>query len=173
MFGLQTGSERFVLCLGAAAGWPAVQEEVLRFLGTAPERAEFGVVAFGAGASAFRKSLAGNTGTNRAALAKWMKGLELGGRNDLWTGLDAAFDLAEEEGADTLVVFNPARPTEVGDSPATLFRPRQIWFALSYRNALLQIRVLAYGRSDGGDAHFLQGLAREYGGGCIPLPSRR
>jgi len=173
VFGLQTGSERLVLCLGAAAGWPAIREEALRFLGAAPERAEFGVVAFGAGAEAFRKSLAPNTGTNRKALAKWMEDRELGGRNDLWTGLDAAFDLTGKEGADTLVVVNPAPPTEVGESPAKLFRPRQILYALSHRNALLQVRVLAYGRSGGGDAYFLQELAREYGGGCIPLPSGR
>jgi len=172
-FALPTGSERFVLCVGTARGWAEIQKEINRFLATVPESAEFALVAFGAGAEPFKRGLVANSGTNREALAKWMEKREPGARNDLWTGMDAAFGIAEEGSADTLILFNPGPPTQIGDSPALVTSPRQIWYELSYRNALLGVRVLGYGASGGGDSYFLQELAREQRGGFIAFPSER
>ena len=138
-----------------------------------PERAEFAVVAYGAGAAAFKRGLVANNATNRKALATWMRGLELGARNDIWTGLDLAFDLAGKARADTIILVNPTRPTLVGDSPALVTRPVQIGYELEYRNELLGIRILGHGTSGGGDSYYLQGLAAQFGGGFIPLPSDR
>jgi hypothetical protein len=165
-FGLPTGSERFVLCVLAM---PGVETEVLRFLGTVPERAQFAVVRFGSGAKAFKP--VSNTATSRKALAKWFG--PLGDRNDLWAGLDLAFDLAEKMNADTLILFNPTRPTLVGDSPALVTRPVQMHYELAYRNELRGIRILGNGTSGGGDSYYLQALARQFKGGFIPTPTDR
>jgi hypothetical protein len=172
-FGLPTGSERFVLCLLATAAWPAMQQEVSRFLATVPENAQFAVVAYGAGAVAFKSALVANSRANRKALAKWMAARKLGGRNDLWAGIDLAFNLAEAARADTIILVNPTRPTLVGDSPALVTRPVQMHYELDYRNELLGIRILGYGTSGGGDSYYLQGLAGRFGGGFIPMPSDR
>jgi hypothetical protein len=172
-FGLPTGSEALVLCVDAGPAWEAVQGEVSRFLGTLPERAEFGIVAFGAGATAFRKKLVAASGANRDAAAKWMEGLRIGSRADLYDGLQAAFDLADggrnrAARADTIVLFAPQRPSEVGLSPTLVGNPRQIALELGRRNALLRLRVLAAGASGGGESYYLQQLARPHGGGFKP-----
>lgn len=172
-FGLPTGSERVILCVEAGPAWDAVRTEVARYLGTLPQRAEFGIVAYGAGAGTFKKKLVTASGANRAAAAKWMEGVKRPGRSDVYDGLRLAFELADGGArrparADTIVVVTLQRPTDVGLSPTLVGSPRQIALELARRNALLRVRVLAYGLSGGAQSYYLQMLARPYGGGFRP-----
>jgi len=172
-FGLPTGSERVVLCVDGGAALAAVAKEVERYLGILPPRAEFGIVVYGVGARVFKKKLVAATGANRAAAAKWMAGLKLAGRTDIHDGLELAFDLVGGDGkrparADTLVLVALQRPSQVGLSPTRVGNPRQIALEWARRNALLRVRLLAFGKSSGGESYYLQNLARPYGGGFRP-----
>jgi Mg-chelatase subunit ChlD len=162
-----------ILCVDASAGWEAVQAEVARYLGTLPERAQFGLVAYGMGARGFKKGLVAASGANRQAAAKWMAAQKLSGRTDVYDGLQLALDLADGGAkrpakADTIVVVALQRPTEVGLSPTLVASPRQIALEIGRRNALLQLRIHAFGVSGGGQAYYLQKLARAFGGGFRP-----
>lgn len=169
-FGLPTGSERIVICVDGAAARGQVRKEVGRFLESLPERAQFALVAFSDGASAFRKKPVAATGANRAAALRWLEKRKPGERADLYDGLQLAFDIADAGSGkparmDTIVLFAPRRTTAVGDSPTLVAGPRQIALELGRRNRLLRIRLHAMARSSGGQAYFLQTLARPYGGG--------
>jgi len=171
-FGLPTGSTRVILCVDAALG-AAARGEIARFLGTLPASAEFGIVAFGAGARAFKKKLVAASGANRAAAAKWMERVDLAGRADIYDGLQLAFDLADAgknrpARADTIVLAAPQRPTRTGMSPTLVDNPRQIALEIGRRNALLRVRIHAIGLSTAAQSYYLQQLARAYGGGFKP-----
>jgi len=171
-FGLPTGSTRIILCVDAALG-SAARGEVARFLGTLPASAEFGIVTFGAGARAFKKKLVTASGANRAAATKWMERIDLAGRADIYDGLQLAFDLADAgknrpARADTIVLAAPQRPSRSGLSPTLVDNPRQIALEIGRRNALLRVRIHAFGRSSGAQSYYLQQLARAYGGGFKP-----
>ncbi|MEM8882772.1 MAG: hypothetical protein AAGD14_01730 [Planctomycetota bacterium] len=174
-FTLPTGSQRVILCV--PAGSPVVDEETLRFLGTLPQSARFGVVAFGTGAKPYKKGLIENRPAERAALKKWLAKQKEGRALDTWTGLEAAFDMADAgrgkpPRADTIVVVSPDRPTARDFTMAVVCNPRQIGFELAHRNQLLRLRILAYGQSGGGESYFLQELASPYGGGYRPISPR-
>ena len=169
-FGLPTGSERIVICVDGATGREQVRAEVRRFLESLPERAQFALVAFSDGADRFKKKPVAASGANRAAAVRWLEKRKPGKRADLYDGLKLAFDIADGGSSkparmDTIVLFVPRRPTAVGDSPTLVANPPQIALEFARRNRLLRIRVHATARSGGGEAYYLQALARPYGGG--------
>ncbi|MHC4956613.1 MAG: vWA domain-containing protein, partial [Planctomycetota bacterium] len=170
---LPTGSERIIFCVEAGVARGQIRNEVMRFLGTLPERAEFGLVAYASGAAAFKKKLVAASVANRDAAAKWMQDLALGDRAHLYEGLRLAFDLADggkkkPARADTIVVVALRRPSEVGVAPTRVGNPRQIALEALRWNELLRVRVLAFGLSGGAESFYLQQMARPYGGGFMP-----
>jgi len=164
-FGLPTGSQRFILCVPANS--PGVNTEIERFLGSVPSSAEFALIVFGAGAAKFRKKMVANSGGNRAAALKWLQGRHVTSGMDTYSGLDLALTFAAK--ADTLILVSPGRPTARDYSAALVCSSRQIGFEIEYRNRLHRLRILAFGRSTGGESFYLQRIVRPYGGGFRQL----
>jgi len=155
-----TRSQAIVWCLDASIpeAWEELKARAESGVRLLPEGSRFGVVVFAGEVDVFRKKLVEANESNRQALASFLGKVKAGGGADLWGGLSAALDLAED-GADTLFL------TAISGPRSGLYEdPRQVALEANVRNALLGIRIHTFGRSEGAESFYLQELARPFGG---------
>jgi hypothetical protein len=167
-FGVRSSTLAAVYCVQATAAWEQVREEVKRSVATLPDGAQFGVVAYGGDARAFKRKLVDANEPNRAALGAWLDAVEVEPGADPYAGLSAALDLAGGKGdrppdADTIFLVALTRPPE----SALFDDPRHVMLEITARNALLGIRIHSIGDSDGGSSFYLHHLSRQFGGSQV------
>jgi len=165
-FGIRTSSRAIVYCIEASTEnvWSYLREEVERSIASLPDGASLGVVLYGKEPRRWKRTMTRLDASARASLKKFFEELEPDGGADLHAALQTALDLAapkrgKEPAADTLFLAAVS-----GARSGVFDNPRQVMLEITARNALLGVRIHAFGPSAGRDSFYLQTLCRQFGG---------